>query len=85
LNPWPIAYLYYEGKKIKVFEVEYKNENLSNNSGEIVIADKSGLWIQTALGIVNLKRIQLEGKKEMDIQSFMNGLGKQMFHTGQIL
>ncbi len=85
LNPWPIAYIYFEGKKIKVFEVEYKNENLSNNSGEIVIADKTGLWIQTALGIVNLKRIQLEGKKEMDIQSFMNGLGKQMFHTGQIL
>ena len=85
LNPWPIAYMIFEGKKIKIYEVEYKNENLSNISGEVVLADKTGLWIQTASGVVNLKRIQLEGKKEMDIQSFMNGLGKQMFFTGQIL
>ena len=85
LNPWPIAYFVYENKKVKVFEVEYKDQDMSDKCGEIVIADKSGLWIQTASGIINLKRIQLEGKKEMDIQAFMNGLGKQMFHKGQIL
>ena len=85
LNPWPVAYFVYDSKKIKVFELEYKQENISKECGEIVIADKTGLWIQTSSGIVNLKRIQLEGKKEMDIQAFMNGLGKQMFHKGQIL
>jgi len=85
LNPWPVAYFVYDSKKIKVFELEYKQENISKEFGEIVIADKTGLWIQTSSGIVNLKRIQLEGKKEMDIQAFMNGLGKQMFRKGQIL
>ena len=85
LNPWPIAYFIFDNKKIKVFELEYENENITKICGEVVKCDKTGLWIQTGSGIVNLKRIQLEGKKEMDIQAFMNGLGKQMFYTGQIL
>jgi len=85
LRPWPIAYFMFEGKKIKVYEVEFEDLNLSDIPGEIVKINKEGLFIQTKSGIVNLKSIQLEGKKQMDIKDFMNGVGKSMFFTGQIL
>lgn len=85
LRPWPIAYFMFEDKKIKVFEVEYQNINLSDIPGEIVKAAKDGLFVQTKSGIINLKSIQLEGKKQMNIKDFMNGVGKSMFFAGQIL
>jgi len=85
LRPWPIAYFMFEDKKIKVFEVEYQNINLSDIPGEIVKVAKDGLFVQTKSGIVNLKSIQLEGKKQMNIKDFMNGVGKSMFFAGQIL
>jgi len=85
LNPWPISYFEIDGKKLKVFESSYLEENLSSNVGEVVKISKDGLFIQTKQGIINLKRVQLEGKKEMDINSFMNGAGKSLFYEGQIL
>ncbi|MDY0023623.1 MAG: methionyl-tRNA formyltransferase [Candidatus Izemoplasmatales bacterium] len=85
LNPWPISYFEIDGKKLKVFESSYLEENLSSNVGEVVKISKDGLFIQTKQGIINLKRVQLEGKKEMDINSFMNGAGKSLFTEGQIL
>ena len=85
LNPWPIAYFEIDGKKLKVFESLYLENNLSSNVGEVVKISKDGLFIQTKNGVINLKRVQLEGKKEMDINSFMNGAGKSLFSEGQIL
>jgi methionyl-tRNA formyltransferase len=85
LRPWPVAYFMFDNKKIKVYEVELEDTNLSDNPGEIVKITKDGLYVQTKSGIINLKSIQLEGKKQMDIKDFMNGVGKSMFFTGQIL
>jgi methionyl-tRNA formyltransferase len=85
LNPWPIAYFFVSDTKVKVFEVEVIDNDISENCGEVVIADKSSLMIQTKAGLISLKRLQMSGKKEMDIKDFMNGAGKQLFYEGLIL
>ncbi len=85
LNPWPVANMMIENKKLKVFETEFNKNNLSANIGEVVKINKKGLHIQTSNGIIIFKRVQLEGKNEMDIIAFMNGIGKTLFFEGQIL
>ncbi len=85
LYPWPVAYFFIDGLKLKVFNTEVLLDNTSNQPGEIVRIDKTGLHIQTTDGVIVLKKVQLEGKVAMDINSFMNGAGKQYFYVGQIL
>lgn len=82
-NPWPLTYCVIDGLKIKLFNVEFSEENISGNSGEIVKVDKSGVYIQTKDGLVLLKDIQLQGKKRMMIKDFMNGVGKSLIAVGK--
>lgn len=84
-NPWPLTYCMIDDKKLKLYIVEYINENVSKNPGEIVYVDKSSVHIQTKDGLLSLKNIQLQGKKQMNIKDFMNGVGKQLFTIGKQL
>lgn len=85
LHPWPIAEFSVDNQKIKVFKVETESENLSNRPGKIVKIDKKGVYIQTSSGLVILKDIQLQGKKRMDITSFMNGVGRSIFELEKVI
>jgi transcriptional regulator with XRE-family HTH domain len=59
------------------------DEDLSKIIGEIVKVDKSGVYVQAKQGVVILKDIQLQGKKRMLINDFMNGVGKSLFRLGK--
>ena len=41
--------------------------------GEIIKADKGGLYIQLKNGILSILDLQKEGKNRMDYKSFLNG------------
>ncbi len=41
--------------------------------GTVVKADRSSLLVQTGKGLLSLEEVQLEGKKRMDIASFLRG------------
>ena len=41
--------------------------------GEIVKADKNGLYISTGDGVISILELQKQGKKKMDFKSFING------------
>ncbi|MCK4551601.1 MAG: methionyl-tRNA formyltransferase [Tenericutes bacterium] len=81
--PWPLTYCLIDDNKIKLYSVAYSQSNLSSIPGEIVKIDKSGVYVQSEDGLVILKDIQLQGKKRMDINSFMNGIGKSLFQVGK--
>ncbi len=83
--PWPLTYTEINGKKLKIFQVDFVAENISKNIGEIVKADNDGVYIQTADGMVIIKELQLAGKTRMTIDSFMNGVGKNLFIVGNML
>ena len=73
LNPWPLANIVLDGKEIKVITAEFKKNN-SNKPRKIVEITKNSLGIGCKDGIIYLKRIKPFGKKEMDINSFVNGI-----------
>lgn len=81
LNPWPVAVTYIDGIKYKVYESEYV-ENVNGQPGEIV-ENKKKLLIACGDGNgVSIKTIQPDGKKQMDIVSFLAG---NKLETGKII
>ncbi len=72
LNPWPVAITFIDGVKYKIFQAEYK-ENVGGTPGEIV-ENKKQLVVSCGDGNgVSLKVIQPDGKKQMDVTSFLAG------------
>ena len=64
-----------KGKRIKIQETRVDNDNNGSNylPGEITVIKKSIVTVQTGKGLLLIHRVQLEGKKTMEIGSFMNG------------
>ena len=73
LNPWPSAYTYIDGKTLKIWEAEVFDRNYGCEYGEVAEVTRNSLIIQTGIGALSVKSVQLEGKKRMDISAFLNG------------
>ena len=82
LNPWPSAYTGWNGRTIKVWSAQVIAEESACAPdaslqapvpGQVVRADKEGLAVCTGRGILQIKELQLEGKKRMDAASFLRG------------
>lgn len=74
LNPWPSAFTHLNGKTFKIWRAEVVNENSTYEAGTICRVEKNNLYVQTGEGLLSLLEVQLEGKKRMDIGSFMRGM-----------
>ena len=69
MNPWPVAFTEYKGKKLKVFE-----SNLSPQTGKPgEIISTSPAVIACGEGAVELVSVQMEGKKQMPAADFFRG------------
>ena len=73
LNPWPLANIVIDGKEIKVIEAEFIPGS-SKGKGKVIEVTKNRFGISCNDGIIYLKRVKPFGKKEMDINSFINGI-----------
>ena len=73
LNPWPSAYTYIDGKTLKIWEAEVLDRNYGCEYGEVAEVTRNCLIIQTSVGALSVKSVQLQGKKRMDIAAFLNG------------
>ncbi|RMG74376.1 MAG: methionyl-tRNA formyltransferase [Nitrospirae bacterium] len=76
VQPWPGAYTYLRGKVLKIKKVDI--EDGSGEPGKIVYKDKANLLVATREGLIRILELQLEGKKAMDIKSFLQGSGKDI-------
>lgn len=95
LNPWPSAYTFLKGKSLKIWEsevIEKDKENiLQKNSknkadetlpGTIIQITNDSIIVKTGQDNLKIKQVQLEGKKRMDVESFLRG---NKVETGTIL
>ena len=73
LSDEPGAYLYLNNLKIKIYKAKVINDIVDHEVGEIVKADKNGLYFQAKDGQIAIEELQKEGKKRMDYRSFING------------
>lgn len=72
LNPWPSAFTHLDGKVLKIWDADVIKEEVTEEPGTICRKNKS-LHVATGEGYLDIKELQLEGKKRMDITSFLNG------------
>jgi len=78
LSPIPAAWIVLQEKTCKVYKTEVlenleENPLLDKNIGEYWTDNKKKLYFKTGKGILSMKEIQMQGKKRMDINSFLAG------------
>lgn len=77
LNSWPSAYTGYHGKMLKIWRAEVLSKETGERPGTVVEVDKQSVTLQTGKGCLRLLEVQLEGKKRMDVGSFLRGVNVQ--------
>ena len=75
LNSWPSAYTYFKGKTIKIWDADVADASgfAKAQCGEVVDVTKDSFLVMTGNGLLAIKDVQLEGKKRMDVKSFLLG------------
>ena len=74
LNPWPVGYAILDNKKVKIYNSKIGSSNKQGQIGEIIDVYKDSIGVKTVDGEILLTEIQLEGKKKMNVVSYLNGL-----------
>jgi len=84
MNPWPGAYSFLMGTRLKIWETSLQDYPGPKSSfvGEIVYQDDQGFWVQTGDKPVLITKLQPAGKNIMTANSFVNGYGVSL---GQFL
>jgi len=76
MNPSPVAYTMLSGQVLKIYEANSTGQAIPQDTkcGQVVFADaKSGLLVAAADQLIELKSIQLPGKRIMDSKEFLRG------------
>lgn len=71
-NPWPMSYFVIDDQPVKVWKASVINTQAKAEPGTIIEANKQGIQIATAEGILNLESLQPAGKKAMNTQDLLN-------------
>lgn len=82
-NPWPMSYFMVDDQPVKVWQASVLPHQ-ARQPGEILHADKQGIQIATADGVLNLLSLQPAGKKAMSAQDLLNSR-REWFTPGSIL
>ncbi len=75
-NIWPVAFTYLDGKMLKIYNARMSPmaDGIHAHYGEVVEASSiNGIVIKTGEGMINILDLQLENRKRMSYQEFVNG------------
>ncbi len=84
LNSWPSAYTYYKQKTLKIWEALpcAVPSNMKNAlPGTVVEVLKDGIVVKTGKDALKITKVQLEGKKKMDVATFLLGYKVEVGET----
>ena len=73
LSPYPAAFTFLQGKKLKVYAADKINKVPTILPGEYETDGKTFLSFACADGFINIVDLQLEGKKRMNVKDFLRG------------
>lgn len=80
MNPWPSAYTFYKGKQLKLWKASWVSAEASQDyaggalPGSVVRVNKDSFEVATGDGVLQIKELQLEGKKRMSTHDFLLGV-----------
>lgn len=81
----PGASCYYNGKRLKIYEVEVTDKLSTDIPGKIVEVNKDSLVVTTKDYLIKVKDIKMEGKKRCMVSEYLNGVHDKSSLLGGIL
>ncbi|MDA0988112.1 MAG: methionyl-tRNA formyltransferase [Chloroflexi bacterium] len=75
-SPWPGSYTHWQGKLLKVLDAVPLPGGAGSPPGKVVLLETDAaatVGVVTEDGILGLKRVQLEGKRDVDARDFLQG------------
>lgn len=73
MAPWPVAYSFYGGKKIKIFTTRLTDERTTLETGKLK-EDKNKILVSCGDGkLLEVLSLQLEGGKRLEAKQFLAG------------
>jgi methionyl-tRNA formyltransferase len=73
LSPYPAAFTFLNGKKLKIFRAEKEISNVTETAGTLISDYKSFMKFACNNGYISIKELQIEGKKKMSVDNFLRG------------
>ena len=73
VQPWPGAFTFWRGNRLKVLEATAAPAVLKGKPGEIVELHKDGFFVQSSDGAVLVKRVHPASSNAMDARAFLAG------------
>jgi methionyl-tRNA formyltransferase len=73
LSPWPSAYTNWNDKVMKIWDASCASCGVQGNPGSIVQVKKDAFLVQTGDGVLEVRELQIPGKKRMDAGAFLRG------------
>ena len=73
LNPWPSAYTKWNSKIMKIWEADVLMEEATDKPGCVERVEKDSFAVATGKGLLQIRSLQLEGKKRMAVKDFLLG------------
>ena len=72
-NPWPIAYTYHRGTRLRIWEAEVRPSPNQAAPGTVLSADSAGIAIQTGADALRILSIQRPGGKPLAAADLLRG------------
>ncbi len=70
-NPWPVAFTPYENANLRIWNA-HAIEGMTADPGTVMSATRDGVDVSTGEGLLRITRMQMPGKRAMDVQDFVN-------------
>jgi methionyl-tRNA formyltransferase len=71
-NPWPVAQTQWCGDTLRVWQAEVSAEHTHASPGTVTAVNKQGIDVATGDGSLRITRLQVPGKRAMQVQDFLN-------------
>ena len=78
LNPWPSAFTSLNGKTLKLWDADVTECNENVPVGSIVSVGKESFVVKCGEDALEVKELQLEGKKRMNCGDFLRGYNPEV-------
>lgn len=73
LSPYPAAWTTLDGKQLKVLRSEPEQAEHNYPPGQFLSDNKTWIKVAVADGFLSLKSLQLEGRRRLPVEEFLNG------------
>jgi methionyl-tRNA formyltransferase len=68
-----VAFTLFNGKPLRLFMSKVENSPSNKPAGTVISESPDGVCVATGDGVLSFSRLQLPGKKAMDVRDFLNG------------